>query len=58
MKSCGIFILLVVAVIAGLALGLLIGWVLWPVQWINASPESMRFEFQMDWMNMAISQSK
>jgi predicted flap endonuclease-1-like 5' DNA nuclease len=54
MKSCGIFILLVVAVIAGLALGLLIGWVLWPVQWINASPESMRFEFQMDWMNMAI----
>ena len=54
MKSCGIFILIVLAVVAGLALGLFLGWVVWPVQWINASPVDLRTEFQTDWVNMAI----
>ena len=54
MKSCGLFFLIVVAVVAGLGLGLLVGWVLWPVEWINAAPENMRVEYQSDWLNMAI----
>jgi len=54
MKACSVFILIVLAVVAGLALGLFVGWVVWPVQWIDASPADMRTEFQMDWVNMAI----
>jgi len=54
MKSCSVFILLLLAIIAGLGLGLLAGWVIWPVQWTDASPEQLRVEFQTDWVNMAI----
>lgn len=54
MKSCSSFLLIILAVIAGLALGLLVGWVIWPVQWIDASPEDLRLEFQVEWINMAI----
>ncbi len=54
MKSCSVFLLLILAVIAGLGLGLLFGWVIWPVQWTDANPENLRIEFQTDWMNMAI----
>jgi hypothetical protein len=54
MKGCSVFLLVVLAVIAGLALGLLLGWVVWPVQWIDASPENMRTSFQQDWVNMSI----
>ncbi len=41
MKGCSVFLLMVLAIIAGLALGLLIGWVVWPVQWTDASPEDL-----------------
>lgn len=54
MKGCSVFLLMVLAIIAGLALGLLIGWVVWPVQWTDASPESMRASFRQEWVNMAI----
>jgi len=53
-SSCLTWFFVVLVAIAGLALGLLIGWVIWPVEWINASPENLRFEFQRDYMEMAI----
>ena len=44
----------VLGVIAGLALGLLFGWVLWPVQWTDATPEVLRADLQEDYLRMAI----
>lgn len=43
-----------VGVIAGLALGLIVGWGLWPVQWTDATPEVLRADLQEDYMRMAI----
>jgi predicted flap endonuclease-1-like 5' DNA nuclease len=54
MKACSVFILSVLVLIAGLALGLLFGWVIWPVQWTDASPENMRIQWQTDWVNQSI----
>ena len=54
MKGLSIFIIVILAIVGGLLLGLTIGCVIWPVQWVDASPENMRVEWQMDWMNMAI----
>lgn len=54
MKSCSVFLLIILAVLGGIGLGLLFGWVIWPVQWTDASPANLRTEFQSDWMNMAI----
>lgn len=34
----------------GLLLGLLIAWVLWPVQWTNATPSHLRSDFQDDYI--------
>ena len=44
----------VLGVIAGLALGLIFGWVIWPVQWTDATPEVLRADLQEDYMRMAI----
>ena len=41
-------------VIAGLILGLVIGWGIWPVQWTDATPEVLRADLQADYMRMAI----
>ena len=41
-------------VIAGLSLGLIIGWGIWPVQWTDATPEVLRADLQEDYMRMAI----
>jgi predicted flap endonuclease-1-like 5' DNA nuclease len=54
MKACSVFIIGVLVLIAGLALGLLFGWVIWPVQWTDASPVNLRFQWQTDWVNMSI----
>ena len=41
-------------VIAGLALGLIMGWGIWPVQWTNATPEVLRADLQANYLRMAI----
>lgn len=33
--------------VAGLAFGLVVGWVLWPVQWTGASPADLRSEYKV-----------
>ena len=48
-----------VAGIVGLIIGLIIGWFvigwgLWPVQWVNASPADLRSEWQVEYLRMAI----
>lgn len=49
----------VVAGVAGLVIGLIIGWFvigwgLWPVQWTDASPQQLRSDLKVDYMRMAI----
>jgi hypothetical protein len=42
--------------VLGLIIGLpILGWGLWPVQWIDASPEHLREDLQRDWLVMAIN---
>jgi hypothetical protein len=41
--------------IAGLALGLIIGWGVWPVEWVDATPEVMREDLRVDYLRMAIN---
>ena len=43
-----------VGVLIGAAIGLLIGWWLWPVQWVNATPADLRKDLQVDYMMMTI----
>lgn len=40
--------------VAGLAIGLIVGWGIWPVQWTEATPEVLRVDLQEDYMRMAI----
>jgi len=47
-------ILPIVLLIVGLALGLLIGWVVAPVEFINATPSYLRADLQQDYLRMAI----
>lgn len=44
----------VTGVILGLALGLLVGWVLWPVEYTDALPEILRQDYQEEYLRMAI----
>ena len=42
-------------VVIGLLIGLLFGWVIWPVQWTNATPEVLRApDLQDDYLRMAV----
>jgi hypothetical protein len=43
-----------VGILIGAAIGLFIGWYLWPVEWINATPEDLRTDLQNDYMMMTI----
>ena len=43
-----------ICLLAGIALGLLWGWWIQPVVWINASPANMATQYQTDYMSMAI----
>lgn len=43
-----------VAGLVGFLLGLLWGWVIQPVEWINATPKVLRPDLQKDYLNMAI----
>jgi hypothetical protein len=40
--------------VIGLVLGLVIGWGIWPVQWYDAAPTSLRKDVQEDFMRMTI----
>jgi len=41
--------------IAGLIFGLIIGWGVWPVEWVDATPEVMREDLRVDYLRMAIN---
>jgi len=43
-----------VGVVLGLLIGLLIGWVIWPVQFTNATPEVLRADLQEDYLRMSV----
>ena len=42
------------ALVLGLAIGLLVGWVVWPVKYIDAAPQNLHPDYQRDWLSMAI----
>lgn len=42
------------ALVIGLAIGLLVGWVIWPVKYIDAAPQHLHPDFQREWLAMAI----
>jgi hypothetical protein len=44
--------LLVLAVLAGLGLGLLYGWVLQPVEYYDTAPDSLRIDYRVDYVLM------
>ena len=44
----------ILGVIGGLIVGLVFGWVIWPVEWTDATPEVLRADLQEDYMRMAI----
>jgi hypothetical protein len=44
----------ILCAVAGLLLGLLIGWGIWPVQWYDASPQQLHPDFQDWWLQMSI----
>ncbi|NMD28063.1 MAG: hypothetical protein GYA81_08875 [Chloroflexi bacterium] len=47
--------LAIAAGVAGILLGLLIGWVLLPVQWTDTNAETMRADLRQDYLRMAIT---
>jgi hypothetical protein len=44
----------ITGVILGLALGLIVGWGLWPVEYYDTAPLSLKAEFQEEYLRMAI----
>lgn len=46
--------LVIIALIAGLALGLIYAWVISPVQWTDTDPSSMRHDLQVDYLRMVV----
>jgi hypothetical protein len=44
------YVALVGGAVLGLLLGLLIGWGLWPVEWINSTPGNLRSDFRDDYL--------
>jgi hypothetical protein len=44
----------IAGIVLGLALGLLIGWGIWPVQWYDAAPDNLHDGYQDMWSQMAI----
>jgi hypothetical protein len=42
------------SVVLGLAFGLLVGWVIFPVQWTDATPAYLREDLQIDYMRMVL----
>jgi predicted flap endonuclease-1-like 5' DNA nuclease len=45
----------VFGLIVGVLFGLMVlGWWLWPVQWVDASPEDLLYQYQVDYLNTVI----
>lgn len=44
------YVALVGGAVLGLIAGLLIGWVVWPVRWVNSTPGDLRSDFQDDYV--------
>ena len=44
------YVALVGGAVLGLLLGLLVGWGLWPVEWINSTPGNLRSDFRDDYV--------
>lgn len=44
---------LVLGVALGLAMGLIVAWGIWPVQWTDGTPEVLRADLQEDYLRMA-----
>ncbi len=44
---------LILVGVVGFALGLFVGWVVWPVEWTDATPAYLRPELQADYVQMA-----
>lgn len=44
----------ITGVILGLALGLIVGWGLWPVEYFDTAPSSLKSDFQQQYLRMAI----
>jgi hypothetical protein len=42
------------ALVLGLVIGLLVGWVVWPVKYIDAAPQHLHPDYQREWLSMAI----
>jgi hypothetical protein len=47
-----LFLLGLVGLALGIALGLLVGWVLWPVQYTNTAPAQLRQDYRNDYILM------
>lgn len=47
-------VIAVLALIVGLGLGLFMGWVVWPVQFVDATPAYLRADLQEDYLRMTI----
>ena len=47
-------VMAVLALIVGLGLGLFMGWVVWPVQFVDATPAYLRADLQEDYLRMTI----
>ncbi|MGE5251337.1 MAG: hypothetical protein ACM3QS_14115 [Bacteroidota bacterium] len=48
------WVIAALAGLVGLGLGLLFGWVVWPVQFVNATPAYLRADLQEDYLRMTI----
>ena len=44
----------IAGVVLGLALGLLVGWIMWPVEYTDAPPSNLSLRFQQDYLRMAV----
>lgn len=47
-----LLLLIVSGLVAGIALGLLVGWVLWPAEYENATPHHLRQDYQNEYVLM------
>jgi hypothetical protein len=44
-----------VSFIGGLAIGLVVlGWLIWPVQWVDAAPTDLRYEYQQIYVDLVV----
>jgi hypothetical protein len=49
----------IVSFVIGVLIGLIVlGWLVWPVKWTNASPEQLQKDYQADYLRMAIDSWK